>query len=264
MTDPINLSATYRVGNVKLNVRRAGQGRPILFLHGAGGVTEWTPFFSQLAKSHDVWVPDHPGFGMSEDPSFIKNMSDLAMFYLDFLDTHAPEGGFDVVGHSIGGWLAAEIATRNSQHIHSLTLVSSAGLRLEGTPMGDVFIWNAEETIKKLIFDPLVQEKRLQAQPTPEEAELIVKNKFTFAKLAWYPRLFNPNLKKWLHRIKVPTQVIWGEHDGLIPKEYAKMWADALHAQECTVLKDCSHSPVSEKPVETAQLIKNFLGKYSS
>jgi pimeloyl-ACP methyl ester carboxylesterase len=252
------------VGRVNLHLRRAGSGRSILFLHGAGGVSEWTPFFQELAKGHDVWVPDHPGFGLSEDPAFIKNMSDLALFYLDFLDEHAPQGGFDLVGHSIGGWLAAEIAIRNTQHIKSVTLISSAGLRIEGDPMGDVFMWNAEESIRHLIHDPQVQEKRLNAQPTPEEAEVMVRNKFTFAKLAWHPRLFNPDLKKWLHRIKVPTQVIWGEHDGLIPKSYAAMWADALKTQECTVLGECSHSPINEQPMKTAQLITSFIGKHSS
>ena len=262
MTDPNSSMSTCLVGNVSLNLRRGGSGRPILFLHGAGGVSEWTPFFSELSKTNEVWVPDHPGFGLSDNPAFIKNMSDLAMFYLDFLDTHAPQIGFDVVGHSIGGWLAAEIATRNSTHINSLTLISSAGLRLEGTPMGDVFIWNAEESIKKLIFDPIVQEKRLNAQPTPEEAEIIVRNKFTFAKLAWHPRLFNPDLKKWLHRVKVPTQVIWGEHDGLIPASYAKLWAEVLNTNECHFLGECSHSPTNEKPVQTAELIKSFLGKH--
>ena len=259
-----DINSSCQVGNVRLHLRRGGQGRPILFLHGAGGVSEWTPFFQKLANNHDVWVPDHPGFGLSEDPALIKNMSDLAMFYLDFLDEHAPKEGFDLVGHSIGGWLAAEIATRNSQHINSMTLISSAGLRLEGHPMGDIFIWNAEESVKHLIFDPLVQEKRLNAQPSPEEAEIIVRNKFTFAKLAWHPRLFNPELKKWLHRIKVPTQVIWGEHDGLIPKSYASLWANALKTRDCTVLADCSHSPINEKPNETAQLITSFLGKHSS
>jgi len=263
MTDTSNTHNTCRVGNVNLHLRRAGRGSPILFLHGAGGISEWTPFFNDLSQTHDVWAPDHPGFGLSEDPSFIKSMSDLAMFYLDFMDTYAPKGGFHLVGHSIGGWLAAEIATRNTQHIRSLSLISSAGLRLEGVPMGDVFMWNAEEAVKKLIFDPNVQEKRLNAQPTPEEAEIIVRNKFTFAKLAWYPRLFNPELKKWLHRIKVPTQVIWGEHDGLIPKEYAKLWANALNTNTCTVLSQCSHSPANEKPAETAQLIKTFLGKHA-
>ena len=115
-----------RVGNINLNLRRQGQGRAILFLHGAGGVSEWGPFFQELSSSHDVWVPDHPGFGVSDNPPFIKNMSDLAMFYLDFLDEHAPPDGFDIVGHSIGGWLAAEIATRNARHIRSMSFISSA------------------------------------------------------------------------------------------------------------------------------------------
>jgi pimeloyl-ACP methyl ester carboxylesterase len=261
MFETSNSHKICRVGNVNLNLRRAGQGTPILFLHGAGGISEWTPFFKDLSQNYDVWAPDHPGFGLSEDPSFIKNMSDLTVFYLDFLNTYAPEGGFHVVGHSMGGWLAAEIATRNAQHIKSLTLISSAGLQLEGVPMGDVFTWSAEEAVKKLIFDPIFQEKRLLYQPTPEEAEIIAKNKFTFAKLAQQPRLFNPELKKLLHLIKVPAQIIWGEHDGLIPKEYARLWSDALNTNTCTILSQCSHSPANEKPLETAQLVKVFIEK---
>jgi pimeloyl-ACP methyl ester carboxylesterase len=261
MTTSIPSIIPCKVGEVNVNLRRAGSGRAILYLHGAGGISEWNPFFQDLAQTNEVWVPDHPGFGTSDDPQFIKNMSDLAMFYLDFLDSHAPQSGFDIVGHSIGGWLAAEIATRNSQHINSITFISSAGIRLDGIPMGDIFIWNAEESIKNLIFDPVAQEKRIQAQPTPEEAELIVKNKFTFAKLAWHPRLFNPSLKKWLHRIKVPTQVIWGKEDGLIPAAYAKYWADNLNTEDVHILDECSHSPANEKPFETAELIKSFLGK---
>ena len=264
MSENSHTHNTCRVGNVNLYLRRAGQGSPILFLHGAGGISEWTPFFKDLSQTHDVWAPDHPGFGLSDDPGFIKNMSDLVVFYQDFFETHAPKGGFHVVGHSMGGWLAAEIATRNTQYINSLTLISSAGLQLEDIPMGDVFAWNAEESVKKLIFDPIIQEKRLNYQPTSEEAEIIAKNKFTFAKLARQPRLFNPELKNRLNRIKVPAQIIWGEHDGLIPKEYAKLWSDALNTDTCTVLSQCSHSPANEKPLETAHLIKVFIAKLNN
>ena len=264
MFETSNTHNTCRVGNVNLNLHRAGQGAPILFLHGAGGISEWTSFFKNLSQTHDVWAPDHPGFGLSDDPSFINNMSDLVIFYLDFLDTHAPKGGFHLVGHSMGGWLAAEIAAQNAQHVNSLTLISSAGLQLEGVPMGDIFIWSAEESVKKLIFDPIIQEKRLNYQPTPEEAEIIAKNKFTFAKLARQPRLFNPELKNRLNRIKVPAQIIWGEHDGLIPKEYAKLWSKALNTDTCTVLSQCSHSPANEKPLETAHLIKVFIAKLNN
>ena len=177
-----------QVSGVKVHLRQGGQGRPLLFLHGAGGVMGWTPFFQQLATGAQVWAPDHPGFGQSDDPGWIKHMPDLAMFYLDFLDQLAPEQGFDVVGHSIGGWLAAEIAVRNSRHVRSLTLMCSAGLRVPGTPMGDIFIWNDEESARHLVFDPAMRAARLAAQPSEEEADVLVRNKFSFAKLAWHPR----------------------------------------------------------------------------
>ena len=188
-------------------------------------------------------------------------MPDLAMFYLDFLDQLAPEQGFDVVGHSIGGWLAAEIAVRNSRHVRSLTLMSSAGLRVPGTPMGDIFIWNDEESARHLVFDPAMRAARLAAQPSEEEADILVRNKFSFAKLAWHPRLFNPDLQKWLHRIQVPTQVIWGDHDGLFPLAYAQHWHQQLPASALHIVPDCGHSPINEKPAETAALIHQFIAK---
>ena len=82
-----------QVSGVKVHLRQGGQGRPLLFLHGAGGVTGWNPFFEQLAQGSQVWAPDHPGFGRSDDPDWIKHMPDLAMFYLDFLDQLAPAEG---------------------------------------------------------------------------------------------------------------------------------------------------------------------------
>jgi pimeloyl-ACP methyl ester carboxylesterase len=123
-----------QVSGVKVHLRQGGQGRPILFLHGAGGVMGWTPFFQQLATGAQVWAPDHPGFGQSDDPAWIKHMPDLAMFYLDFLDQLAPEQGFDVVGHSSGGWLAAEIAVRHGVEV--IYVSNHGGRQLDGTISG--------------------------------------------------------------------------------------------------------------------------------
>ena len=102
------------VNDLSINVRSSGKGRHVLFLHGAGGVLEWTPFLDDLSQNCSLCVPDHPGFGKSDDPEWITNISDLAMYYLDFFDQAAPPEGFDVVGHSLGGWIAAEIAVRKS------------------------------------------------------------------------------------------------------------------------------------------------------
>jgi pimeloyl-ACP methyl ester carboxylesterase len=248
------------IRDTTINLRKSGAGRPILFLHAGGGVLEWMPFFDRLAALGELWVPDHPGFGYSDNPKWIKNIPDMAMFYLDFFDQLAPGTKFDVVGHSIGGWIAAEIAVRNTTNIRSLTLISPAGIRVKGVPVGDNFIWNNEEIARNYYFDEGQQEKRLAAERTEEQVEMMVRNKFTFAKHAWHPRLFNPELEKWLHRIKVPTQVIWGREDRLIPAAYADAWQAAIPGSQVTILPECGHLPTVEKSDEVASQIAKFIG----
>jgi len=250
---------TVSLRGLDIHLRKSGKGRPMLFLHGAGGVFDWLPFFGSLAEAGELWVPDHPGFGKSDDPKWIRSMADLAMYYLDFLDELGDGRGFDLIGHSIGGWLAAEIAVRNSSRVRSLTLISPAGLRQKGVPMGDVFIWNDVEAAHKMIHDENMRQRRIDAQPDEATADVMVKNRFSFAKLAWNPRLFNPDLEKWLHRVKVPAQVIWGREDGLLPAQYAPLWAEKVRARRTHVLPECGHSPMVEKGVETADLVKAFL-----
>ena len=97
-----------KVRGVKIKLYRAGSGPTVLFLHGAGGVPQWLPFFDTMAERYELLVPEHPGFGGSDDPPSIRSMADLAMFYLDLIE----EAGLDrihLIGNSLGGWLAAEI-----------------------------------------------------------------------------------------------------------------------------------------------------------
>jgi pimeloyl-ACP methyl ester carboxylesterase len=249
------------VNGVQVHIRKSGAGRPILFLHGAGGVLEWLPFFDKLAGMGELWVPDHPGFGNSDDPDSIKSVPDLAMFYLDFLDQLAPSEGFDVVAPSLGGWIAAEIAIRNSSKIRSLSLIAPAGLRLKGVPMGDVFLWNAEERAKYHFHDEALQQKMLNAQPSSEVLDQMIKNRYSFAKHAWHPRLFNPDLEKWLHRVKMPTQIIWGQNDMIIPAAYADLWKTKVNAAEVTIIPECGHLPVAEKSDVVASQIQKFLNR---
>jgi pimeloyl-ACP methyl ester carboxylesterase len=109
-----------KVRNVPIRLHRAGRGPTVLFLHGAGGVPQWLPFFDALAERCELLVPEHPGFGGSADPPWIHSMSDLAMFYLDLVE----EAGLDrvhLIGNSLGGWLAAEILIRDRSRFRSLS-----------------------------------------------------------------------------------------------------------------------------------------------
>src|SRR5262245_38055386 len=121
----------YRVRDISVRILRDGQGEPLLFLHGAGGFPPWLPFFERLAAHFDVLIPEHPGFGKSDNPPWIRNIADLAMYYLDFLDElGSPK--VHLIGHSLGGWTAAELAVRNTSRLASLTLLAPAGIRVKG------------------------------------------------------------------------------------------------------------------------------------
>lgn len=246
------------VRGVKVRLRRAGSGTPLLFLHGAGGVMRWLPFFDRLAENHTLLVPDHPGFGDSDDPKWIRTVADLGFFYLDLLEQLDLQR-VDVVGHSLGGWLASEIAIRDSSRLRAVSLLAPAGIRVNGDPMGDPFIWGPEEFVRNLYVNQKLADAQLAAVPTPEEADVLLKNRFAFAKLGWQPRMHNPDLEKWLHRVKVPAQVIWGDSDKLIPASYAAQWGRVLPRAQVHVLKDCGHIPQVEQLDETTALVQRFL-----
>jgi pimeloyl-ACP methyl ester carboxylesterase len=248
----------HRTRDIKVRSFRQGSGSTLLFLHGGTGISDWLPFFDQLAAEHDVLVLEHPGFGGSDNPDSIRNVADVAMYYLDVLDG-LNAGKVHLVGHSLGGWIAAEAAVRNSHHLASLTLIAPAGIRVKGVPIGDNFIWSPEETARNLFFDQSFAERMLARTPTEQEVEILMRNRFMAAKLGWEPRWFNPALERWLHRIAVPTLVLWGEDDKFLPSRYAALWAERVPNVKLKVIPQCGHLPHVEKAVITADAILAFL-----
>jgi pimeloyl-ACP methyl ester carboxylesterase len=251
--------SSHRVRDISVRMLRGGRGAPLLFLHGAGGLPPWLPFFDKLAERYEVLIPEHPGFGKSDNPPWIRNIADLAMYYLDFLD------GFDVpkvhlMGHSLGGWVAAELAVRNTARLASLTLLAPAGIRVKGLPSGDNFIWGAEEGERNLFHDPALADAGLRTL-SEEEADIELTNRFMAAKFGWEPRWFNPSLERWLHRIKVSTLVIWGDDDKLFPCAYAKAWQARLPNARVEVVPRCGHRPHIECLDVTAKAVLGFLGE---
>src|SRR5215467_7617843 len=134
--------------------------RPLVFLHGAGGHTGWMAFLDELSQHYEVFAPEHPGFGQSDDPPWLDEIGDLAFFYLDFL--HAL--GLDrvhLIGTSLGGWIAAELAVRNTSRLATLTLVCAVGVTPKGAAMEDVFRMSPEEHARRFYFDPDRVRRRL-------------------------------------------------------------------------------------------------------
>ena len=255
MSDPAVSKLAVRGCNIAM--MRAGTGRPLVFLH-AGGGAGWLPFMAELAARHDVIVPEHPGFGASDTPDWLDNIQDLARFYLDFLD-QLDLSHVDLVGASLGGWIAAEIAVRNTRRLGSLTLVGSAGIHVPGVPQVDTFLVNDENLIRNLFDDPKLVEAMLAEARRPELEDVILRNRTTTAKLTWQPRSYDPHLHKWLYRIDVPTHLIWGANDRLFPKDYAFAFQKLIPGSSVTIIPDSGHLPHIERPQAFVAALEGFL-----
>ena len=135
---------TIDINGCKLSFARAGEGVPLLYLHGTDGLAEWPAILDTLAERFDVIVPDHPGFGASEAPAWIDEVSDVAYCYLDAIEALGLSSAH-VVGQSLGGWIALEMAVRSTHRLRSLTLISAAGIHVKGVPKADIFMIDPEE-----------------------------------------------------------------------------------------------------------------------
>jgi pimeloyl-ACP methyl ester carboxylesterase len=247
-----------RVAACNVILLRGGSGEPLLFLHGARGGSQWLPMMDALSQHFEVFAPEHPGFGKSETPLWLDTIGDLAYFYLDFIETLGLEC-VHLVGTSLGGWIAAELAIRNQTSLATLTLVAAAGLHVNGIPKGDIFMWSAPELARNLFHDQKYAEWMLLAEPSQEEQDIQLRNRLTTAKLAWQPRLHNPHLRKWLHRITVPTLILWGANDKLIPAQYGAAFRDSIPNARLEIIKNCGHVPHIEKQQEFVDVVTRFL-----
>jgi pimeloyl-ACP methyl ester carboxylesterase len=246
------------IDRCRTRYRRAGKGTPVVFLHGAGGLPAVLPFMEKLASRYDLIVPDHPGYGLSEEPEWLENIHDIAYFYLDFLAALELEDAV-VIGNSMGGWMAMEMAVRNTSRIRSLMLVSPAGYFAEGVQPADIFLLPPEEGVRKLFHDQKFAEQRLAMPETPESIDLGLKNRHTTARLAWEPRLHDPFLPKWLHRIDVPTSIVWGAQDRILPVASAYDLKRLIPNAELQVIENCGHLPQVEQMEKFCDIVFGFV-----
>jgi pimeloyl-ACP methyl ester carboxylesterase len=242
------------IDGCRINLRRGGTGAPLLYLHGASGAPVIMPFMEKLAGRFDVLVPEHPGYGLSDEPGWLENIHDIAYFYLDFL-RQLNLRDVVVVGSSMGGWIALEMAVRDTSRIKSLALVAPAGISAPGIQPADVFLMPPEEVIRNLFFDQKLAAARLAEPVTPESIDLGLKNRHTTARLAWEPRLHDPFLPKWLHRINVPVKIVWGAEDRILPAALSKEIKRLMPHAEVHIIESAGHLPHAEKPEEFVDIV---------
>ena len=166
------------IRNSHFHFTRSGEGPVVMFLHGAGaaGPDPFEPMLDKLNPDFQVIVPEHPGYGYSDKPDWIKSISDVAYFYMDFIE-HLGLSNIHMMGNSMGGWISCEIAIRNTQRLKSLTLIGSVGINVDGVPP-PVYLFDKtpEETMRLALTDEKIIEDLLSRQPSAEQTKLNARN----------------------------------------------------------------------------------------
>jgi pimeloyl-ACP methyl ester carboxylesterase len=235
-----------------------GSGEPLMFLHGAGTVSGFN-FSASWAQSFKVYLPYHPGFGESPDSAQITSIDDYVLHYLELMDRLELDK-VRLVGLSVGGWIAATLATQSSHRLKKLVLVAPAGLRVPEHPTADIFRLKPEELPAYLAQDPGMLAPYVPDPHGPDFLDFLVNDYHemsSYARLAW-ERPYDPNLARWLHRVRVPTLLLYGDQDRITPAPQSKTWASLIPNAVVHIVKDAGHLVLDEKD-EAPKAVLDFL-----
>jgi pimeloyl-ACP methyl ester carboxylesterase len=245
--------------DVVLTVDQQGAGQPVLLLHGGGGPQSVSAFAQLLARTRPARVitPVHPGFGGTPRPDTLSTVGGLADLYASLLDALDLRDVI-VVGNSVGGWIAAELALRASARIAAVVLVDAAGLEVPGHPVADIFPLAPAELSRLSFYDP--DAFRIDpAAMTDEQRRVQAGNR---AALAVYGggSMADPGLGARLAGLSRPVLVVWGEADQIVDLDYGRAYAAAIPAAQFRVLPKAGHLPQLEAPAALAEAVWDFAG----
>lgn len=244
----------------EIDVVRKGSGQPLLLLHGGGGPIAAMPFADRLAEKFEVIAPTHPGFGGSKIPDHFNRIDDLVFLYLDLLD-ELDLNDVILMGFSMGGWTAVELAVANSTRISKLILVDPVGVKVGGREdrdIADVFALPGEK-LAELMFHDTSLAPRPGDMPE-DQLQMMAANRIALGVYTWDPYMHNPKLPHRLHRIKMPTHFIWGESDGIVTVDYGRKYAKLIDGATMTVIEKAGHSPQMEQPDAFVEAVFEFAG----
>jgi pimeloyl-ACP methyl ester carboxylesterase len=245
------------VNGVDVAVLEAGRGEPLVFFHAAGTVTGFDSLLP-LAERFRLVVPHHPGFGSSADDPTVTRVEDLARHYLDLLDALGIRE-LSLVGHSLGGYLAATFAIDSAERVRRLVLASPIGLRVPEHPTTDVFTIPGRQLLAHLSADPSVFDGKVPDPLTPEYLARSYREAASAARILW-ERPYDPRLPRWLHRLTMPTLLLWGDADRIVPVEQLDVWADLVPGAERRVLGGVGHLLFDESAGAVAA-VAEFVGE---
>lgn len=236
----------------------ASKGSAVLLLHGGGGPGTVAGLAAALAEHANVIAPVHPGFDATPRPDWFDSIDDLALAYLDLLDV-LDLGPVLVAGSSIGGWIAAEMALRDTRgRISGLVLINAVGIRADGPDqVVDTRTLSPAELGALAFHNPA-----LRPDPSilsPQQLAGMAANQRTLAMYAGETFTHDPKLRRRLHRVSVPALVVWGEQDGVAPVGYGRAYAEAFPLNRFVPIAEAGHFPHIEQPATTMAAVGTFV-----
>jgi pimeloyl-ACP methyl ester carboxylesterase len=252
--------STITLCGASIPLKRAGSGQPMLMLHGAGGAPRFLPGMQKLAERFELFIPQAPGFGGTEAPDWLESIDDLAKFYREFLAM------FDLrrvhlVGLSLGGWTAAALTVRDASRLASLTLMDAPGIVAPGIAPRDPAHEDETQTIRDTYYDPARADEAVVRAFAPGNEAARKGNLALAQKLAGQHRYHDAALQRSLSRIRLPTHIVWGANDKLLPPVYAETWQKAIGGAKLTLIPEAGHLPIQEQPDRFAAAVADFCAR---
>ncbi len=251
------------IGGVALEVTERGTGKPLLFLHAghpAGRPDPAAPILAKLAQSHRLIAPTHPGFGRETAPAKLTTIDDLAYLYLDLMDARDLHDVV-LVGAGLGGWIAAEIAVKSTRRLSYLVLADAVGIKpgnRESRDIADIYAIVDKELAVLAYADPALGMPD-KSKLSEDEFFFMARSREATARYAWSPYMHNPKLLGRLHRIRIPTLVLWGEADRIVTPEYGRKLAAAIAGARFETISKAGHLPTIEQPEIFADRVLAFV-----
>jgi pimeloyl-ACP methyl ester carboxylesterase len=247
----------------RCRVLEGGGGAPVLFLHGAGGLLGDNPFLDSLAQRYHVFAPEWPGYGESTGDELLEDMLDFALHGWDLVDALGLRQPH-LIGHSMGGMIAAEMACLAPRDLSKLVLVGAAGLWLDERPIPDIFAMLPHEIAEALFVDPAHGAALLTGGADLTDIEalkdfyVITQRRLAMAGKILFP-IPNRRLSKRLYRLSAPTLVLWGAADRLIPPAYAAQWKALIPGARVVTIDGAAHMLPWEQPKAFVDAVGTFL-----
>src|SRR3984957_3248270 len=250
-----NTRSGFYADDLEVTIDQQGEGRPLLLLHGGGGPPSMGALPSALSADFEVIAPVHPGFAGTPRPEWYTGIDDIALSYLQLLEQGDLRDVL-VVGSSIGGWIASEMAVREHERISGTVLLNAVGIDVEGIELADFFSLTPQQLIAHAFHDPAAAPDPMQLPQAARDIQAA--NAATLAVYAREPYMHDPKLRRRLALVPTPVVAIWGESDQIAPEPYGRAYAASFPEGRFEPIPAAGHLPHLEQLEEVLEAIRRF------